>query len=193
MQYFEARMLFRLSVSAALLAILAAPVSAQEDDDLVRLPGQGEVKAERIAEMGAERLAPGGGLMASFDADTNGRVSLTELETGIRAAFLAADKNGDGELTPLEQQDWANNLPTRDESLLNPARFDPNLDRLVSADEFSTVIHSMAAGYADEDSNEVVLASLKREAKRDKEDRNRLEEDGRSGFPGDERNRRQRF
>ena len=126
-QCIEARMFRRLFVSAALLTLVASPAVSQEDDDLVRLPGQGKVKAESIAEVGAERLAPGGGLMASFDADSNGRVSLAELESGILAAFLAADKNGDGELTPLEQQDWANNLPTRDESLLNPARFDPIL------------------------------------------------------------------
>ena len=64
---------------------------------------------------------------------------------------------------------------------------------MVSAEEFSTVIHSMAAGYAGEDSDEVVLASLKREPKRDKDDRNRLEEQDRPGFPDDERRRRQRF
>ena len=186
-------MFHRLIVSTAVLTLVVSPASAQEDDDLVRLPGQGEVKAERIAEVGAERLAPGGGLMASFDADANGRVSLAELETGIRAAFLAADKNGDGELTPLEQQDWANNLPTRDESLLNPARFDPNLDRLVSAEEFSTVIHSMAAGYAGEGSDEVVLASLRRETKRDRQDRNRLENPDGSGFPGEQRPRGSRY
>ena len=186
-------MIHRLFASAAILALATAPAAAQEDDDLVRLPGQGKVKAERVAEVGAERLAPGGGLMASFDADANGRVSLAELETGIRTAFVAADKNGDGELTPLEQQDWANNLPTRDESLLNPARFDPNLDRMVSSEEFSTVIHSMAAGYAEEGSDEVVLASLRRDGKRDKDGRNQFENEERPGFPNEGNNRRNRF
>ena len=186
-------MIHRLLACAALLTLAAGSAMAQEDDDLVRLPGQGEVKAERVAEVGAERLAPGGGLMASFDTDANGRVSLAELETGIRAAFIAADANGDGELTPLEQQDWASKLPTRDESLLNPARFDPNLDRLVSAEEFSQVIHTMAAGYSEEDSDEVVLASLKREPRRDKEARERDETRDRPRLPETNRNRTSRY
>ena len=110
---------------------------------------------------------------------------------GIANAFDAADANADGELTPLEQQDWASNLPTRDESLLNPARFDPNLDRMVSAEEFSSVIHSMAAGYTEDGSSEVVLASLKREPRREiKEQDERARE--RSPFPRDNE-RRSRF
>ena len=32
-------------------------------------------------------------------------------------------------LQMLEQQAWARSLPTRDNSLANPVRFDPNLDR----------------------------------------------------------------
>ena len=165
-------MTHRMFLLTAISVLLASSSLAQEDDDLVRLPGQGEVKAERKAEVGADRLAPGGGLMASFDTDGNSRVSLPELEAGILQAFIAADANADGELTPLEQQDWASNLPTRDESLFNPTRFDPNLDRQVSAEEFTAVIRSMAAGYAEDGSNEVVLASLKRKprAERRKED-----------------------
>lgn len=154
---------------AALLLTSAAfttPAFAQEDD-LVRLPGKGEVKRERIADLGAKRLAPGGGLITSFDTDNNGRVSKAELDAGIAAAFLAADANADGGLTPLEQQDWASKLPTRDESLFNPARFDPNLDRFVNEEEFSFVIHSMAEGYTEDGSSEVVLASLKRKPRRD--------------------------
>ena len=192
-QYIEVLMNHRLLVSAALFSLIAAPALADQEDDLVRLPGQGEVKKERIAEVGAERLAPGGGLMASFDADLNGRVSLEELEAGIRDAFVAADTNGDGELTPLEQQDWANNLPTRDESLLNPARFDPNLDFMVSVEEFSEVIHAMAAGYSEKDSDEVVLASLKRDPKQKKDELDPDEVRERLGLPDGERNRRNRF
>lgn len=183
----------RLLLCSALFALLSAPAFAEDEDDLVRLPGQGEVKAERIAEVGAERLAPGGGLMASFDADANGRVSLSELEAGILEAFIAADSNADGELTPLEQQDWAIKLPTRDESLLNPVRFDPNLDRLVSVEEFSDVIHSMAAGYAEDGTNEVVLASLKREPKRERGPDERGDGRDRSPFPENNRNRQSRY
>jgi len=182
-------MIHRLLVSAILLSLLSAPSFAEEEDDLVRLPGQGEVKADKVKEVGAERLAPGGGLMTTFDADGNGRVSAVELDDGIRNAFKSADKNEDGELTPLEQQDWASNLPTRDESLLNPARFDPNLDRIVSVDEFGDVVRSMAAGYTEEGSNEVVLASLKRKSKRE----NSKDQEARTPFPETNRNRQARF
>ena len=156
----------RLAALILTAACLTTPSYAQ-DDDIVRLPGQGEVKKDRVAEVGAHRLAPGGGLMTSFDTDGNGRVSQAELNEGIAKAFETADANADGELTPLEQQDWASLLPTRDESLFNPARFDPNLDRIVSLDEFSAVIHTMADGYSEEGSSEVVLASLKRKPRRD--------------------------
>lgn len=186
-------MINRLLMSAAIVTAFSLPALAEQEDDLVRLPGQGEVKKERIAEVGAERLAPGGGLMASFDADANGRVSLEELEIGIREAFVAADLNSDGELTPLEQQDWAISLPTRDESLLNPARFDPNLDFLVSAEEFSEVIHAMAAGYSEEDSDEVVLASLKREPTQKQDGLNKDDVRERLGAPDRNRDRRTRF
>lgn len=163
---------------SALLAISPAS-SAQEDDDLVRLPGQGEVKRDRIRDVGASRLAPGGGLMTSFDTDENGRVSLVELNAGILAAFETADVNVDGNLTPLEQKDWASDLPTRDDSLFNPARFDPNLDRRVSVDEFRSVIEKMAAGYTEEGSDEVVLASLKRDPRRESRQDDDEESEGR--------------
>ena len=182
-------MINRLLVSAILLSLLSAPAFAEDEDDLVRLPGQGQVKTDKVKEVGAERLAPGGGLMTTFDADGDGRVSAAELENGIRDAFKAADSNEDGELTPLEQQDWASNLPTRDESLLNPARFDPNLDRIVSLGEFGNVVRSMAAGYTEEGSDEVVLASLKRKPKRE----NSKDKEERTPFPETNRNRQARF
>lgn len=183
----------RMIALAAIAACFVAPSFADDEDDLVRLPGQGEVKAERIAEVGAQRLAPGGGLMASFDTDSNGRISNSELESGIQAAFAEADSNADGGLTPLEQQDWASNLPTRDESLFNPVRFDPNLDRTVSADEFSSVIHTMAAGYTEDGSTEVVLASLKREPRRGTEDRAEREDKAERPFSRSSEERRSRF
>ena len=178
----------RFTLFSVIAAMLVAPSFAEDKDDLVRLPGQGEVKSERIAQVGAARLAPGGGLMASFDTDANGRISIQELETGIKAAFIAADANADGELTPLEQQDWAGNLPTRDESLLNPARFDPNLDRLVNEKEFSFVIRSIAEGYREDGSTEVVLATLKRDPRRETEE----SEDNSRPDPRDRARREQR-
>lgn len=149
-----------------------------DEDEVVRLPGSGEVKSDDDrAKLKADRLKPGGGLLASFDTNGNGSISQAELEAGIKAAFRAADENDDAELTALEQQAWAESLPTRDDSLANPVRFDPNLDRRVSYAEFRSVIISLTQDYRDGDS-ELKLASLKApERDRREEKRERILED----------------
>jgi len=155
------RSLLPLLLASAL--IVALPVSAQAEgdgDDLVRLPGQGLVKPDTgPAQRKLGRLVPGGGLFASFDANGDGRISSIELAEGTRAAFLLADANEDGQLVALEQQDWADDLPTRDDTLANPVRFDPNLDRVVTFEEFEAVITQLAQNYQD-DSGTIELAKL---------------------------------
>ncbi|MEM9669040.1 MAG: hypothetical protein AAF950_08960 [Pseudomonadota bacterium] len=142
-------------------AMFALPIAASAQDP-VRLPGQGEVKRDAAPQLKkADRLIPGGGLLLSFDTDQDGRVSDAELMAGIESAFAEADNNADGFLTPLEQISWSESLPTRDASLSNPARFDPNLDRRVSSEEFHTVIVGFAEDVSDEETGEIVLASLK--------------------------------
>jgi hypothetical protein len=139
-------------LAAAFLA--ASPVFAQAEgdtDELVRLPGQGLVKPDTApAQRNLDRLVPGGGLFASFDANGDGQISAEELTSGMRAAFLLADANADGQLGALEQQDWAADLPTRDDTLSNPVRFDPNLDRIVTFEEFRAVIAELATNYQDD-------------------------------------------
>ena len=148
----------------------AVEASASADDDLVRLPGSGEVKSDRQREkLRAYKLKPGGGLLASFDTDEDGRISRAELNAGIEAAFAAADTDGDGQLTAFEQQDWAASLPTHDDTLANPVRFDPNLDRRVSAAEFSAVITNLWSDYREEGDTVLRVASLK--APEEKKDR----------------------
>lgn len=128
-------------------------------DDLVRLPGQPAGRPDKRGGAMPERLVPGGVLIASFDTNGDGVISQDELREGIAAAFAEADANGDGQLTALEQQAWAANLPARDDTLANPVRFDPNLDRIVTYEEFYGVIIQLAATYQDS-AGEVTLASL---------------------------------
>lgn len=148
----------------------AVEASASADDDLVRLPGSGEVKSQRAREkLKADKLKAGGGLLASFDSDEDGRISKDELSAGIEAAFAAADSDGDGQLSAFEQQDWAASLPTHDDTLANPVRFDPNLDRRVSFAEFSAVITNLWSDYREEGDSVLRVASLK--APEEKKDR----------------------
>lgn len=156
--------MIRSAALAALATIcLTAPALAQVDEDeLLRLPGQGEVRDEALRQQTrADRLKPGAGLFITFDLNSDGRVSRTEIDAGIPAAFQDADNNQDGHLTALEQQDWAQGLPTRDDSLANPFRFDPNLDRRVDLDEFTLVINNLGIDYADEISGDIIIADLR--------------------------------
>ncbi len=146
----------RTILASLTIALLAAslPVNAQatEDvDDIVRLPGAGLVKADARFGSTLDRLVPGGGLFASFDVNADGLITADEQAIGVTRAFTDADLNADGQLTALEQQAWADGLPTRDDSLANPVRFDPNLDRVVTLDEFAAVIAGLAANYTRDD------------------------------------------
>lgn len=164
-----------LALSLALPFTAAASgngADALEVDDLVRLPGQQAGQTDKMALRGGKpaKLVPGGVLIASFDANGDGVISPEELREGIAAAFAEADANGDGELTALEQQAWAAAMPVRDDTLANPVRFDPNLDRIVTYAEFYTVVMQLAASYQDASGN-VSLASLAAPDKPEKDDR----------------------
>ena len=137
-------------------------VTVEDEDAIVRLPANGEVRSPRDRErLQADKLKLGGGLLASFDTDEDGIVSRADLAAGLEAAFADADANEDGELTALEQQAWARSLPTRDNSLANPVRFDPNLDRRVSFEEFSAVITDLWNDYRADGDDVLKVAALK--------------------------------
>lgn len=177
--------MLRSALSLALLVSVAGAASAdtQSESDVVRLPGQGELRVPNRAGEPRERLVPGGGLILSFDADGNGTVTQAEVNAGIVAAFEAADANDSGTLSALEQQAWAGSLPTRDESLANPVRFDPNLDRAVSPEEFAMVIQGLADSYSSPDTGEITLENLKTTERPEQVERpNRTDIIARNGF-----------
>ena len=176
-----------IALIAALLVSAAAPAMAQVDDDeIVRLPGQGFTKPDAGTPRGTPaRLVPGGGLFLSFDTDGDGRITRDELVAGTAAAFVKADANADGALTAFEQIQWAESLPTRDDTLANPVRFDPNLDRRVSEAEFAAVITELAAHYAKNGGDDILIADLKApKPKPAREDRPVREEHADRGMPG---------
>lgn len=173
------RILSIVSLATASLAFSshAQVESPVDEDELVRLPGQGEVREPGLRDRTkAKRLKPGAGLFLTFDTDEDGRISTTEIDAGIPIAFTSADRNADGYLTALEQQDWAASLPTRDDSLANPFRFDPNLDRRVDLEEFTSVISNLGIDYADEESGDILVADLKAPKLRSDRRRDRVEE-----------------
>ena len=149
-------------ISLAVCGVGLTATAQADEDEILRLPGQGEVRSADLRERAkADRLKPGAGLFLTFDSNEDGRISQFEIDAGIPLAFRVADRNEDGFLTALEQQDWAAGLPTRDDSLANPFRFDPNLDRRVDIDEFTTVIVNLASDYSDEATGDILVADLK--------------------------------
>ncbi|MFN3313050.1 MAG: hypothetical protein ACK46Q_06260 [Hyphomonas sp.] len=152
------RLLACLAVSAALPFVMA--VGDPEIDDIVRLPGETQRANGGPPQPKGMRYVPAGGLFASFDTNEDGKITREELVTGIHAAFTEADINEDGNLSALEQQAWAANLPVRDDTLANPVRFDPNLDRIVTFEEFESILLQLAENYQDENGNIPVKSLL---------------------------------
>lgn len=166
-------MLLRI-ICVLLLAMPITGVCFADDDEqsLVRLPGQGELKEDTTQLQGSDRLVPGGGLLLSFDSNTDGLITQEEISVGITAAFKLADSNEDERITPLEQVKWIETLPTRDVSLANPARFDPNLDRSVRMFEFEEIVLALAALYADQATGSVAVSALRSDPSISAEDSN---------------------
>ncbi len=157
-----------LAIAVTAFLFLPAPIFAQaaeEADDIVRLPGQAMMEPGHRAgkpdrPKKKERLVAGGGMFVSFDTNGDGVVTAEEISAGAEAAFLSADANQDDYLSALEQIEWAQGLPIRDDALSNPAYFDPNLDRMVSHDEFMHVVEVLTEDYA-EGSGDVLISPLR--------------------------------
>jgi len=142
---------FLTCLAGAAASCLLATADVAGGDDIVRLPGEAGSRSDRApGQPKGMRYVPAGGLFAGFDADEDGMISREELAAGIRSAFAEADTNQDAILTALEQQAWAASLRVRDDTLANPVRFDPNLDRVVTFEEFESVLLQIARSYQDE-------------------------------------------
>lgn len=127
----------RVLVAAACVAVLGACASG----------GGGERESAPIrALLSADAL-----LFAGFDGDGDLATSSAEMEAGAGREFGRADANSDGNLQPIEFQNWANIALGGGQ--MGPYRldFDRNVDNLITRAEFDTEIRARFTAYdADE-------------------------------------------
>ncbi|MFT3729379.1 MAG: hypothetical protein QM759_16260 [Terricaulis sp.] len=92
-------------------------------------------------------------VMMFVSFDTNGDLSTSgdELTAGIDREWQRADANHDGQLQPIEFQNWANTVLGGQQ--MGPYRldFDRNVDNVITREEFE---HEIRARFADYDADE---------------------------------------
>lgn len=91
-------------------------------------------------------------MFVSFDANGDLSVSRAEMEAGVPREWGRADTNGDGNLSPIEFQNWSNTALGG--SQMGPYRldFDRNVDNTITREEFEAEIRGRFSDY-DEDGN----------------------------------------
>src|SRR5690349_8684532 len=158
------RMVLAVFVAGFLGLVGVAPAFAQATDTVPITPPSTEApQVDRVdrAANGLVRPGPGGGgfrvpegvgvvspgalVLASFDANHDGKITPAEIEAGAALAFAAADKNGDGALTGFEQNEWAASMTALPDILSTPMTFDQNLDNSVSKTELIAGFKRIAA------------------------------------------------
>ncbi|MBL8530380.1 MAG: hypothetical protein JNK94_01485 [Hyphomonadaceae bacterium] len=94
-------------------------------------------------------------LFVGFDADGDLSLTREEIEAGIAREFARADVSGDGQLQPIEFQNWSNIALGGGQ--MGPYRldFDRNVDNVITREEFETELRARARDY-DHDENGVV-------------------------------------
>jgi hypothetical protein len=86
-------------------------------------------------------------MFVGFDTDADLATSAAEIEAGISREFTRADVGGDGSLSPIEFQNWANVVLGGNQ--LGPYRldFDRNVDNVISREEFEAEIRGRVSDY----------------------------------------------
>lgn len=135
----------RLAQIAAVACLLAAPAVAQSSGvEVIQTAPKRPGPEPGIGGSGLRMVKSGALLLASFDQNFDGAVTDEEVETGARASFAVADRDGNGALGGFEQGDWANKVGAADDVLSNPMLFDVDLDRSVTLDEFVAGVRRLA-------------------------------------------------
>jgi hypothetical protein len=90
-------------------------------------------------------------VFVSFDTNNDLSVSEAELNAGLERDFARADTNGDGQLQPIEFQNYANSAMGGGH--IGPFRldFDRNVDNIITREEFDA---EFRARFSDYDSDE---------------------------------------
>lgn len=91
-------------------------------------------------------------LFISWDANGDYQTSMDEIQAGLPREFARADANGDGNVAPIEFQNWSNLVLGGNQ--IGPYRldFDRNVDNAISRQEFDTELLARAREY-DADGN----------------------------------------
>lgn len=131
----------KLILTAALLC--ACPYAALANDPLL----EGDMELETIPNKKLERrgerikgpitsIGAGGMLFASFDKDSDYRVTQTEFTSGLSTAFKAADKDLSKTLSLFELEDWRKAALGSLDAAPGNLAFDKDYDQRVTRSEF---------------------------------------------------------
>ena len=101
-------------------------------------------------------------MFVSFDTDGDLSVSRAEVEAGITREFARADTNHDGQLQPIEFQNWANAVLGG--QMMGPYRldFDRNVDNVITREEFAQEIRARFGDYDADENGEVTRGEMVR-------------------------------
>ncbi|MBY0566073.1 MAG: hypothetical protein K2P70_02085 [Hyphomonadaceae bacterium] len=108
-------------------------------------------------------LLSGDALMfVSFDANGDLSVSRDELEAGITRELARIDTSGDGTISPIEFQTWANAVLGGGQ--MGPYRldFDRNVDNTITREEFETEIRARFSDYDENNDGAVTRSEMVR-------------------------------
>lgn len=97
-------------------------------------------------------------MFVSFDSNNDLSVRSDELDAGLDREFVRADASHDGQLSPIEFQNWS--AAVLGGAQLGPYRldFDRNVDNAITRDEFDTEIRARFHDY-DADGNGALVRS----------------------------------
>ena len=145
-------------ILAVSVAILATPAAAQDG----RRPrgdqrgGPSQVTTAPSPPAGSERatimVEPVGMLIATFDADGDGRVSQAELAAGVARTYQLSDPASTRRMGYIDYADWAKRWLGDADALPSPFTIDTNADNVITPDELQAgLAHIFARLDADRD------------------------------------------